>query len=93
MKFKTSLKDRQAQASWKLSNWEKVKAYQREYMRNWRSREPGKTIIKLANATYYKKTHLAQLLYQELVKLAKEDAMFGKGKKPRRVRREWKLAA
>ncbi len=91
-KFKTSHAKRMSNAKYKHSNWDKVKEYQREYMRNWRKREPGKTIMRLANAAYNSKNRLALLMYTQIRNMALEDGMFGRGVKPRRVRGEWNIA-
>lgn len=92
MKYKTPLKVRQKQAQYKKKNWSKVKSYMREYMRNWRKHEPGKTIVRLANATYSAKNRTAIAMYNQLRRLAQEDGLLGRGKCARHERGDWNFA-
>lgn len=78
MKFKIPLAKRKQQAQYKLSNWEKIKVYQREYMRDWRKREPGKTIVRIAQAAYHQRNALTFSMYAQLRKLVKEDGRWGR---------------
>jgi len=78
-KFKTPIATRRRTAKYKLNNWEKVKTYARGYMRKYRSKEPGKTIVREAQARYMKSLPKGtQYTYMLLRELAKKDGLWGK---------------
>jgi hypothetical protein len=76
LKYKTPYKKRKYQNEYKLKNWEKVREYQKLYMREWRRHEPGKTIKQESQLRYLKKNQLTMLLYQDLRNLMKKDKVW-----------------
>jgi hypothetical protein len=74
--YKTPFKKRVQQTQYKLNNWSYVRNRQKEYMREYRKSDPGKTITRTAGREWARRNVHAIVMYQTLINLAEADDRF-----------------